>query len=199
MGKINTTEIKKNLKIIQEIFLRCNDIFEDIKYIGTVDEVEKEIIENTGYLLRQIDYEWRLLIIELQKLYKEKESYSIKKLLNNLENNFRLIQWDTKIELQVIKDLQLKFEQKNIQESIKALNILRTKFVAHIDADRHLFNDEINTWQVELLIILGHEILSEVENSLTGETTYFNYFKFSGLESIVKKIKNLQEIKRNYN
>ncbi len=190
---MRTNEIIDKLKITLEIFERSFIIFDDIKYIDRVNDTEKQVIENSNFLMRQIDNEWRLLIIELQKVFKKEESYSIIKLLNILINNYRTIQWENKIELNVLQSYEAELKEKKYTETIEALDSLRSKFVAHLDANRENYISEIKTDQVKLLISFGKKFLNEVNNALIGGDFLFNYFAYSGLNTIVGEIIDLQK------
>jgi len=192
---MKTNEIIIKLKNTLEIFERCFVILDDIRYIGRVNDIEKQVIENSNFLMRQIDYEWRLLIIELQKVFKKEEDYSVNKLLNILITNYKTIQWENKIDLDVLKNYELKLKEEKFIEAIKALDTLRSKFIAHLDSNRINYNDKITTEHVELLMFIGGRFLKEANNALIGGSFIFNLFSYSGINTIVDEIIDLQQEK----
>ncbi|GEM_PF-3162656 len=175
-----------------EIFEQCVEIFDDIKYLQDIDKDEIRIIEDSGFLMRQIDMEWRILIIELQKLFSKNENYSLFKLMNCLINNYKSIDWFNFFELINLKENLQSLNNTEICNAIKAIDTMRSKYIVHYDKNRTKFNNKVKTKQVELLISVGDKILKDIYSSLTGNFVIFNLGKSSKLYIHVSEILDLK-------
>ncbi len=187
-----TEDLIKKLEISTQSFDSCYTILDDIKYLGKVTESQREIIDSSQYLLRQIDYSWRILIIELWKLFKPNQHFSVQKILNILESNYKSISWHNQIPIEKINELQNRLDQPEYIEALKTLDSVRSKFVAHIDNNRFSFEKRITKDHVTILIEYGKEMFNIVWLSLDGSEFMFNHLRFNGINSIVNKILDIE-------
>jgi|AntAceMinimDraft_3_1070362.scaffolds.fasta_scaffold08459_2 hypothetical protein len=185
--------IIKRLETTADIFERCTEIYDDILYLKDINDSEKEIIENSSFLNRQIDLEWRIIIVDLKKIFKKSEHYSILKILNFLLSNYKIIKWQNKITQEELRQYCFELENNEILEARLALKGIRNRVVAHLDKNRHKYDDKIKITQIVTLMTFGKKVINRIYSSLTGTEFMFNHLKFSGIETIVNTISELQE------
>lgn len=116
---------------------------------------------------------WRLLIIELSKLFSDSgnQSYNLLKLLRKLgkAGDYRSLQFDEK----TLNSLQEKTNQ--LQIAINEITRLRNGFYAHADSDPfEKIKTALTTGDCEKLIDLAEEIIRTVADRLT-EVDYIVY------------------------
>ena len=193
LRSMSCSDILNSLNTTIEILNGCIVIQEDIKYIGNLNSFQTKIIDESGFLLRQIDNEWRILIIDLHKLFCDKENYSIVKLLNVLLQEYKTIVWVDDISKQDMITYKTSLEEDNYLQAIKKLKILRSKFVAHLDKGRTNYDSFIAIEDINLLIDYGIETLNMLYKCLTGNEFLFNVFNSSSLAG------HIQFIEEKYN
>ncbi len=189
--------IINRLETTADIFERCTEIYDDILYLKDITDSEKEIIESSNFLNRQIDLEWRVIIVDLKKIFKKSEHYSILKILNFSLSNYEIIKWKNKITQEELRQYCSELENNEILEAREALKGIRNRVVAHLDKNRHKYDDKIKISQIVTLMTFGKKVINRIYFSLTGSEFMFNHLKFSGIRTIVNTISELQENKSN--
>lgn len=174
------------------IFDQCYILYTDLKYLRQLSEKEEQVFQDFRFLMRTIDYEWKLLIIELYKLFKGSEHHSISKILNIVIENYKTIDWKNNIELSKLKAYQLELDENKFKESLTTLYNLREKFIAHLDNNSKDYLLTLKIDNVKLLMDFGEKCLLEIYDSLANGKYLFNRLGYSGIESITNKILELK-------
>ncbi len=175
------------------IFDQCYILYADLIYLKQLSENEEQLFQEFRFLMRNIDYEWKLLIIDLYKLFKGSEHHSISKILNILVENHKNLVWKNRIELSRLKAFQKDLEDNKLKETLTTLYNLREKFIAHLDNNSKDYLSTLNIEKVKLLMDFGEKCLTETYYSLCDGKYLFNHLQFSGIETITNKILELKE------
>ena len=84
-----------------------------------------------------------------------------------------------------------------IQDAEETLTGIRNRVVAHLDKNRFKFDDKISLSQIKSLMDFGKKVINKIYLSLTGSEFMFNHLTYSGLETMVNNIAELQEKNKN--
>lgn len=156
-------ELNEELDKILGIFFLCKESYLIVRELYKTSDTSNYLIDikykGSFFNLTKVNY-WRIVVLQLYKLYTEKERFNIIKLLSKFEksNYFGSLNIDQNF----IKSELSKIYEK--QKSIDAIKIQRDKIFAHEDGNTNIIIDEITLDQAKELIDLCQSILSEIFN-----------------------------------
>lgn len=175
------SEFKHDVERITQILLFCDTSYNVLRELyRTKDNSEYQInlkYKNSFFLLTKINY-WRVIILQLSKLYGN-ERFSIVKLLEKSKKGNFYKSIDLNQEM-IHKHLQLIDEKEDLLKEVKKQ---RDKIFAHEDADSINIQNEISLDEAEMLIKLCQDILSEIYSS-----KYKTHYMFNGHKSALKNL-----------
>ncbi|MDO9152744.1 MAG: hypothetical protein Q7U47_03385 [Paludibacter sp.] len=165
-------ELRNELDVITSIFFSIKYLSTDFKYFSEQEVIRKypTVYKDFHFLLNRIWFSMTVnLVLNLSKLYDESEKYSIKKLLNKMQNGYKnseLNPYLTEKELIGINDL---IENERIEFLKSKIKIIRDKFYAHLDrTHQNYITFNLNYTEIT-------ELVENIENILkTFELKYFN-------------------------
>lgn len=188
---------EKELENILYIHFDAKYYFEDVKYLNNPDTLEERIAANENFIVRRIRIAfWRLVIIEIAKLFQKSKSQHynllnyIEELINNY-NNYSWIQDLPKNKLESWLELLNSNKIKNIRDKI---SVQRNKYFAHTDKnpDIKLENAQLSFDEIYELLSLTESIIFELKvNCLSTHTD----FEITGMEKAGNILKSLAALK----
>ena len=132
-------------------------------------------------VVKEYKFLWRIynslyinLILELNKLFNDKENYSFKTLLNQLENNYKRIKWANNPDKSMfisINSILDDIEKQDFKEKIKDA---RDKFYAHLDINRPP-SISIKISDLDHLIFVAQEIVNTLYSKLDDTQQLFKF------------------------
>ena len=170
MRKEEENILKEKIDTQIEIISNCFNIYKDLDFLihEQSSDIEK-ILEGDLFFTRVADYMWRILIIELNKLYNKNEgNYKIETTLNFIENNYMRIKWETIIQKEKILELKSFLQNPEINKIIETLDYLRDRYIAHLDRNRFKQDVRLYLQDCKKLLDIGQEILSTLSRLLWG-------------------------------
>jgi hypothetical protein len=172
-------EIRNDFHTIKNIVLTVTLLLGDIRFFKSGNEKENIIINEYKFLWRTYSSLYINLILDLNKLFDDNESYSFNKLFNKISNNFSRIEWVKKTEPTFIDDM--KFELIKIKKSdiINKIKTARDKYYAHLDNKRPP-NIYINLDDLENLLKISQGFINRIYGPLEALSQSF-YFEQSDI------------------
>ena len=115
-----------------------------------------------------------VLVIEILKLFNPNEKYSIRKLLNKMNDAYNNSSWKSLISKTEIENFLSVIDSDNTKDKIERLKKFRNREIAHLDTK--IFDDVITFDDMDYLINLGEATLNRILQPLfaTDMTTGFN-------------------------
>ncbi|PJJ09747.1 hypothetical protein CLU83_3118 [Flavobacterium sp. 1] len=183
--------IEAKLKETTLIIFELEYLKSDLISIMNPDSVYfKTIIENSPSFYRIYRNSYKLFVIELAKILDSKEDFSIISSVNFLITNRKKIVWKNS-EIQLERLNFIRDEIKSIENlHLKSIKILRDKFYAHTDKNRHEIELSFN-------LQLGWEILKQLRAFFEEIVLKVNnqHIMFSVLSNLTNEMVLLQRYK----
>lgn len=185
------TGYTKDIKTISELLKSCYVAFDDSLYLNDLLVNKKEYVANLQLLNRSYDAIFAQLIIDLYKLSKNKEDYSIPKLLNKLINNYKNVKWQNSVTVDDLRQLQCEFETEFNTETLNQICDFRDWYFAHLDRKRQPIS--ISHKRVRKQLALLERSINKISYGLQGRTYIFTSDEFR--ENLGYNIENYHKLR----
>ncbi len=181
-------EFKEREKEMIKMLSNCSYLIYDLEYLTTNPDAIR-ILNTNLFIVRLYGYLWRILILDLMKLFYYEENFSFQKFINILVNNYSKINWKNKI---LKEDLTaLKSDINNID--IKLLKTYRDKVISHTDATYQQIKDEIHLDEVKIIFNKGCEVFDKISIALNDSQHSFDRGLTGKIDSIIYDIKTSEQ------
>lgn len=172
----HTYKLQQKIEEIKFILIELENLKTDITSISDKNELYfKNIVENSPFFYRIYKNSIKLFIIDLHKLLKPTEDFSISKVLDYAIINHRDIIWKRDIENKKLKNLKTELENL-ITKDLDDIKLLRDKYYAHNDKNKDKYKVSIKLIRCWQILIVLQEIFLEINLALNNEQIIFHLF-----------------------
>lgn len=154
-------EFKEELEKIVNIFFLCKESYLVLRELHRTENSSEYIIDlkynNSFLILTKVNY-WRVIVLQLSKLFIEKERYSLIKFLTKCKkgNYFQILNVDQEF-------IENELEKINSQKyKIDNIKLQRDKIFAHEDSNRNEVINDITLDEAKELLDLCQNIIFEI-------------------------------------
>jgi len=166
------TEYKKDIETISVLLKSCCVAFEDAIYINDLLINKKEYLTNLELLNRAYDAIYSQLILDLYKLCKENEDYSIPKLLNKLTITYKSLKWQNKVDIDDLREFKCKFQNDFFNKTLNQICEFRDWYFAHLDRKRR--PTSLSHYRVRKQLALIDKAVNTISYGLIGKSYIFD-------------------------
>ena len=175
--------IKKEFEVINNILLLAQSSFSIAGSLFiNADRDEDAVIKQNTFLVYSMNINWRIMVIELCKLYPKDPDKESKNSHYNLPDFIRKIckEFNDKITDEIadslINIIKREIDFYSGKETVKRLYIKRDKKFAHTDREDPTTGDDGLTFEnIHELIRTAQYIVNDVHNILFGSTIHYGY------------------------
>lgn len=176
---MNLSELRHELDEITRIFLSAKYYEQDFNYLGALKTKYPNVYKTYYFFFERIFHAITVaMILELNKLFDNREKYSFIKLKYKLTNNYKnseIKEYLTKSEIDSIFSSLDNEDIENIMQKVKST---RDKYYAHFDRNRTSFNSiKMNSTVTTKLISIAENILQSLELKIFKKTVNYNLTK----------------------
>jgi len=179
------TEFKSDLEKIVRIFFLCKESYlvlrELYKTVDNTDYIINLKFKGPFFTLTKVNY-WRIIALQLSKIYVERERFNIIKLLEKCKKGGYFA--SINLNQDFIEEQLYMISQK--QKYIEHIKLQRDKIFAHEDADNAELANDLTLDETKDLIDLCQNILFK----MYGEV-YETHFDFEMRSSAVDNLKKI--------
>ncbi len=163
MNTIRKTELEKEIQIITNITLEAQESVLIVEYL-LKDEDKDFVYEKkiSSFLYFCTFTFWQKTVLELCKIYQEREKFNLLKLIRKLKKDGEYSQ--AKIDESVLSDWINKIELS--ESKIQNLKLQRDKSYAHEDGQRQEIGNIVSIEEIKKLIDLAFNIINSVRKAL---------------------------------
>lgn len=173
-------DIENKIIRINNILINSRKLAFDSYVMLNVDSSAKhELIFRNKFLMRTRENLWKLSIIELTKIIgSKKEDYQIVKILNFLLNNYKNLDWKTKINKSELIEMQDRISNNEIKKKIEKVIEIRNQHYAHKDAKptNNIFDIEFYYEDFEFILETAENIMERLTQSMMNENFVFDTY-----------------------
>ena len=170
----------------------CNESYSVLRALYRIENDSEYVIKlkynNSFFTLTKVNY-WRVIILQLSKLYMEDERFNIPKLLSKCRKNNYFSALN--INSEFIESELNKISQK--AERISHIKIQRDKLFAHEDYSRDEIVNDLTLDETKELMDMCQNIIFEIYQEVF-DTHYYFEIGNSAERNLQSIIKNLEEI-----
>ncbi len=183
MSKRN--EFKTELEKIVKIFFLCKESYLVLRELYKTIDNSKYIIDlkyrGSFFTLTKVNY-WRVIVLQLSKLYIERERFNIIKLLEKCKTGNYYASLNINQDF-IIQELN-RIEEK--QKSINNIKSQRDKIFAHEDANIEEIVNDITLDETKKLIELCQNIIFHIYSEV-----FDTHYEFEMANSAIGNLKNV--------
>lgn len=174
-GKESSDLIMEKYLFLKETFFELKTINSDLHFLTsqTEDTVNNTLIKYPMLSRMTMSHKSNLILI-LVSILDPKVKPNIYTFLQELECNFRKIDWKIKIKIEDIKDFIIQIDNLKSNDNYKHLNDLRNKEYAHKSLKRLELNFSVQQTFVDQIITKVEEIIVYLGEALKLVTYGFN-------------------------
>lgn len=189
------SEFKSYQSQIVVIILNANQDIKDIEVISELLEDASPAFQNryNQIFARIIEGIWNHLILQLGILSEKDGSYSLRKFLNKMLNDYNSSEWQHRIEkseLQAIINLLSNEVLINQEEQLK---LIRDKHYAHLDVNRKAY--QISTIEIQEMLTFYEDIINRISGKILETTHKFEYVQIQKYENLILDLKEFSKVK----
>lgn len=172
-------ELRQEMNVINRLFLTTKYYFLDFKYIHSV-KLEMPIVYKTFYffLERLFHSTCVSLILELSKLFDNREKFSLEKLCNKIRNGYSKSDLSYYQSLSDFDEMCKAIDHDRISSLLQKLKLTRDEYYAHLDRTRTAFESiQMNSSELEELISIAENFINKIEFKYFGNSAAFDLNK----------------------
>jgi len=163
-------ELRNELNEITRIFLSAKYYELDFRYIHSI-RISLPVVYNTFYLFTERIFHavTVALILDLSKLFDNREKFSLVKLQNKMLDNYEKSELSNHLPKNEVERLFNSINSNKIDELLLKLKSTRDKYYAHFDRSIPNFDDiQINSSDTDMLISIVENLLKILELKYFG-------------------------------
>lgn len=186
-------EFEFEISRVTKIFFKAQEAFFVVKYLCSEEDDNYTSYEknmNSFFAYSKAIY-WQVTVIELSKLYIDRERFNLTKLLGKLKSNGHFVS----VNISESKVIEWEDIISQSQSLIDNLKLQRDKVYAHDDYDNNVENI-VSIEDALKLLTIAHEIIKEINNTHFNRSIMFNMLN-SPTSNLKYNIERLANEKKN--
>lgn len=162
-----TTELKERITVIKQIYFNAKAFFTDAEYLYYPDtENERKVANETSFIRRVRIACWRSVVLELCKLYidKDNEHYNLLRLFRNLKTKYDHLSKQNNVSEDDIEKWTLMISRYKVVDTVQRLKALRDKQIAHTDRNTKSENNHVTVTfkEIKEIFSITESVLFEI-------------------------------------
>ncbi|RDK86979.1 AbiU2 domain-containing protein [Marinirhabdus gelatinilytica] len=188
-------KLERYIKIVSNILFKTQEHYLIVEYLMKSEEDDQAHYEKkmNSYFHYSRYTNWQMTVIEISKLFIEREKFSIQKLIKKFRNDgeFKWVGLDE-------RKIDIWFSKINTYGlQIENLKLQRDKLYAHEDGVEHEIKGIVKLSDIDALLEIAHDVVKEVRFSL-GLSLMDRKIMNSPAENLKYSIDRLVKEKRTY-
>ena len=189
-------KINEKVRQIEEILTRSDTCFRYCKYLNKPEDPRENSILNK---YRVLDYARVsfviILILDLCKLFIDREKYSLRRILNIVIEDYNKIKFSQEINRDELELLRDNLSLPQTKEIVNKLRSLRDNHYAHLDSTRPELNDIMPTFdEFNYLITQAGKILALLDQKLNNHSVTRFVDNMDKADNILKQLLKAENI-----
>jgi hypothetical protein len=188
-------EFKAHQFQIVLILLEANQNIKDIEVISDLLEDTNPAFQHRyNQIFNRIGAGiWSHLILQLGILSEKDGSYSLRKFLNKMMNDYNSSEWKDRIEKsELLSEIGLLSDEVLNKQEIQ-LKMIRDEHYAHLDANRKPY--EISTDEIKKVVAFYGDIINRISKKILGTEHEIKTYQIQKYKDLILDLKEFTKIK----
>jgi len=193
-------ELRRELNETTKIFLSAKYYELDFKYIHTIKYTTPTVYKTFYLFIERIYHSVSVaLILDISKLFDEREKFSFIKLRNKMLDNYEKSELCSYLPKDDIENLFSSVNNGNIDFVLKKMKDTRDKYYAHLDRTKPDFEKiQINSNETSMLISIAENLLKSLESKYFHTSINYDLNKSELGHNIFERLNEWEKYRAKY-